>query len=93
MGGHDEAERAPHARDLLDRDGVGQGVEPGPALVLRDRDAEPAELADPTHDLAREAPFALVLLDDRRDLREHEIADGVTQQGVFGGRSRSIGRA
>ena len=64
----DQPERSPHAADLLDGDGVGQRVEPGAALVLGDRDAQPAELADPPDDLGREAPLALVLVDDRRDL-------------------------
>ena len=61
MGRDDQPERAPHAADLLDRDGVGEGVETRPALVLGDRDAEPAELADPPDDLDREASLALVL--------------------------------
>ena len=47
MGGDDEPERAPDAADLLDRDGVGQRVEAGPAFVLGERDAEPAHLAEP----------------------------------------------
>ena len=75
MGRDDEPERAPHAPDLLDRDGVGEGVHPGAALVLGDRDAEPAHLAEPADDLDREAALPLVLLDDRRDLLRHEVAD------------------
>ena len=51
----DQPERPPHAPDLLDRDGVRERVEAGPALVLGDRDAEPAQLADAAHDLGREA--------------------------------------
>ena len=65
VGRHDEPERAPHPADLLDGDGVGERVQPGAALVLGDRDAEPAELADPPDDLDREAPRLLVLVDDR----------------------------
>ena len=80
----DQPERAPDAPDLLDRDGVGERVEAGSALVLGDRDAEPAQLADAPHDLDREAPLALVLLDDRRDLGEHEVADRVAQERVLG---------
>ena len=68
MGGDDEPERAPDAADLLDRDRVGERVEAGAALVLGDRDAEPAHLAEAADDLDREAALALVLLDDRRDL-------------------------
>ena len=85
MCSHDQTERAPHPADLLDRDRVGERVETGAALVLGDRDAEPAELADAAHDVGREAALTLVLLDDRRDLGEHEIADGVAEQGVLGG--------
>ena len=84
VGGDDQAERAPHPADLLDGDGVGQGVEAGPALVLGDRDAEPAELADPADDLGREASRALVLVDDRGDLGQHEVADRVAQERVLG---------
>ena len=68
VGGDDQPERAPDAADLLDRDRVRQRVEAGPALVLGDRDAEPAHLADPAHDLDREPALPLVLVDDRRDL-------------------------
>ena len=85
MGRDDQPERAPDPADLLDRDRVGQRVEAGPALVLRDRDAEPAELADAPDDLDREAALALVLLDDRRDLGRHEVADRVAQQRVLRG--------
>ena len=84
----DQPERAPDAADLLDRDGVGQRVEPGAALVLRDRDAEPADLADALDDLGREAALTLVLVDDRRDLGEHEVADRVAQEDVLRRRGR-----
>ena len=84
VGRDDQPERAPYPADLLDRDGVRERVEPGPALVLGDRDAEPAELADAPHDLGREAPLALVLVDHRRDLGQHEVADRVAQEGMLG---------
>ena len=84
MGRDDEPERAPDPADLLDRDRVGQGVEPGPALVLGDRDAEPAHLAEPADDLDREAARALVLVDDRGDLGAHELADRVAEEDVLG---------
>ena len=58
---------------------------PGPALVLGDRDAEPAELADAAHDLGREAPLAFVLVDDRGDFGEHEVADRLAEQRVLRG--------
>ena len=38
----------------------------------------------PLDDLGREAPVALVLVDDRRDLGDHEVADRVAQQDVLG---------
>jgi hypothetical protein len=85
VGRDDQPEGTPYAADLLDRDRVGEGVETGPALVLGDRDTQPAELADPPHDIGREASPALVLLDDRRDLGLHEVPDGVTQQRVLRG--------
>ena len=83
MRRHDEPERAPDPPDLLDGDGVCQGIQAGTALVLRDRDAEPAELTDPAHDLGWESPRPLVLVDDRRHLGDHEIADRVAQEDML----------
>ena len=82
----DEAERAPHPADLLDGHGVGERVEARSALVLGDRDPEPAELADAPHDVGRESTLPFVLLDDRRHLGEHEVADRVAEQDVLGGK-------
>ena len=99
VGGDDQPERAPDAADLLDRDRVGERVEPGAALVLGERDAEPAHLAEAADDLDREATLALVLVDDRRDLLDHEVADRRAQERVLGGevevhaRERSTGPA
>src|SRR4029450_10930402 len=83
--GDDQPERAPDPPDLLDRDRVRQRVQPGAALVLRVRDAEPAHLAEPPHDVGWKAALALMLIDDRRDLLDHEIADGGAQQRVLRG--------
>ena len=85
MGGDDQAQRAPDAADLLDRDRVRQRVEPGATLVLGIRDAQPAHLAEAADDLDREAAGLLVLVDDRRDLLDHEVADRRAQQRVLGG--------
>ena len=91
VGRDDQPERAPHAADLLDRDRVGQGVHAGPALVLGNRDAEPAHLAESADDVDREAVLPLVLVDDRRDLLLHEVADRSTgAAGAPPERSRSI---
>ena len=81
----DQPERAPDAADLLDGDRVGQRVEARAALVLGDRDAEPAHLAEALDDLDREAPLAFVLVDDRGDLVDHEVADRRAQEGVLRG--------
>jgi hypothetical protein len=81
----DQPERTPHPPDLLDGDGVGERVEAGAALILGDRDAQPAELTDPAHDLGREASLAFVLVDDGRDLGQHEVADRLAEQRVLRG--------
>jgi hypothetical protein len=101
VGGHDEPERAPDPADLLDRDRVGQGVHPGTAPALGDRDAEPAHLTQAVDDRAREPAGTLVLVDDRGDLALHEAANGRSQESVLGreveihGRrvSRKVGQA
>jgi hypothetical protein len=80
-----QPERPPDAADLLHGHGVGEGVHAGPALVLGDRDAEPAELADAPHDVDREAPLALMLVYDRRDLGRHELADRLLEEPMLGG--------
>ena len=45
VGGDDDPERTPDPADLLDRDRVGEGVHSRAAVLLGDRDAEPAHLA------------------------------------------------
>ena len=73
----------PHTRrQLLDRDGVGERVEAGAALLLGKRDAEHAHLAQLGHDLGREAALFLVLLDDRLDFLgagSRESCDGAAR--------------
>ena len=85
VGGDDEPEAAPDPADLLDRDRVGQRIEAGAALVLGDRDAEPAHRAEAVHDRPREAARLLVFVDDRCDLADHEVADGLTQEPMLRG--------
>jgi hypothetical protein len=83
VGRDDDPERAPDPADLLDGDRVGEIVEAGATLVLGDRDAKPAHLAEALHDLGREAVRLLVLLDDRRDLLRHEVADRLAEEPVL----------
>ena len=44
---------------------------------------EPAHLAEAADDVDREAARPLVLVDDRRDLLDHEVADRLAEQGVL----------
>ena len=85
VGSDDQPERAPDPADLLDRDRIGERVEAGAALVLGNGDPEPAHLAEVADDLDREAPLALVLLDDRRHLLKHVVADRVAEERVLRG--------
>ena len=85
MSRHDQPERTPHPADLFDRDGIGKRIQADPAFILGDRDPEPAHLAQPLDDLDWKAMFALVLLDDRRDLLLHELADGRAKERVLPG--------
>ena len=79
----DQPERAPDPPDLLDRDRIGERIETGATLVLRDGDAQPAQITDAPNDLGRESSLAFVLVDDRCDLADHEVADGIPQQDVL----------
>ena len=89
--GDDEPERAPHAADLLDRDRVGERVEARAALVLGDRDAEPAHLAEaPTISSGKRRSRSCSSTTGATSFC-HEVADGVAQQDVLGERSKSIG--
>ena len=48
-------------------------------------DAEQAHRAEHGHDVGREATLTLVLVDDRLDLVDGEVADRLAQQQVLGG--------
>ena len=81
---HRDRDGGVHARELLDRDRVGERVAAGAAVLLRERDPhqpEPAELLD---DLVREALLVIERLGDRRDLALGEVADGAADQLVVG---------
>ena len=72
---HDAGDRDPAARELLDDHRVGGEVEAHPAVLLRDRHAEQAELLHLLHDRLREGVLVVVLLGDRDDLVVDELAD------------------
>ena len=65
---------------LLDRERVGDGVAAGAAVLLRDRQAHQAELAELGDELVREARLAVELLGHRRDLLPGELAHGVADE-------------
>ena len=86
VGRDDEPERAPDPADLLDRDRVGERVEPGAALVLGERDAEPAELAE-RGGRSRSGSGARARAPRRPGATssDHEVADRLAQELVLGG--------
>jgi hypothetical protein len=82
---HRDRDARVHARELLDGDRVLQRRAARPAVLLRERDAHPPELAHLAHDVGREALGPVELLGDRRHFLHREVADGALQQlGVVG---------
>jgi hypothetical protein len=67
-------------RQLLDRDRVGDGVAARTAVLLRNRQAHQAELAELRYEVVGEARLAVQLFGDRRDLSLRELADGPADQ-------------
>src|SRR4029078_6352604 len=53
----------------------GSAHQPRPPCVSWDGDPDPAHLAEPAHDVDGKLVLPLVLVDDRRDLLLHEVAD------------------
>jgi hypothetical protein len=74
-----------HARELLDRQRVGERVAPSAAVFLRERDPHQPELPELGHDLVREALLAVELLRDGLHLALGEVADGAADQLVVVG--------
>ena len=74
VGRDDDPDAPAGAGQLLDGDGVGQGVEAGAAELLRVRDAQQAQLGRLADDLVRELALALQLVGDRHDLALGEVA-------------------
>ena len=72
------------ARQLLDRDRVRDRVAARAAVLLRDREAHEAELAELRDELVREATGQVELLGDRLDPLSRERPDRVADQLLLG---------
>ena len=83
MRGDGDRDGRVDARQLLDRDRVGQRVGAAAAVLLGDRHAHQPELGELGDELVREALLAVELLGDRRDLLERELTDGVAKELVL----------
>ena len=83
VGGHDDAHRAIHARELLNDDGVLDVAEPAAAQFFREDGAHVAELAEFPDDFERKGLRFVPLHDVRRDLRLGELANGLAQVNLF----------
>ena len=81
---HRDRHRGVDARELLDRDRVGERVAARAAVLLGERDPHQPEVAELLHDLVREALLAVERLGDRRDLALGEVADGAADQLMVG---------
>ncbi len=83
VGGHDDADRAIHAREFLDDDGVLDVAEPAAAKFFGEDGAHVAELAELPDDFERKGLRFVPLHDVRGDLRLGELADGFAQVNLF----------
>ena len=88
VGVDDARDRDPAARELLDDHRVGREVEPHPAVLLGDRDAEQPELLHLLDHGVGELVLVVVLLGDREDLvvdeLAHHLGDGLLLVGLLG---------
>jgi hypothetical protein len=75
VGVHRGGDPGAHLRHLLDEDALGDLVGADAAVLLREHDAEQAELTEHREDLDGELLLALRLLDQREDLPLGELAD------------------
>ena len=73
-----------HARELLDRERVGERVAAATAVLLGEGDPHQVQRAELADDLVGEGLRAVELLGDRRDLALGELADGAADQLVIG---------
>jgi hypothetical protein len=77
------AERRLAALDLLAGERLGDEVEPGAAVLLRDHDPEDAELRHPLDQLQVELVVDVVLDGDRQHALVDEGADGLLDQALL----------
>ena len=85
MNGDQRAERRLAALDLLARERLGDEVEAGAAVFLRDDDPEDPELGHAFDQLHVELVVDVVLDRHRQDALVHEGADGVLDQALLVG--------
>ena len=93
MDGDQRAERRLAALDLLAGERLGDEVEPGAAVLLRDHDAEDPELGHALDQLQVELVVDVVLDRDREDTLVHEGPDGVLDQPLLVVSSKSMAGA
>ena len=78
-----DRDRRVDARQLLDRDRVGERVGAAAFVLLGDRHSHQTELGQLRDELVREALLAIELGRDRRDAFEGELPDGVANELVL----------
>ena len=84
MRGDGDRDRRVEARELLDRERIGQRVGAGAAVLLRDRHPHQPEVGQLGDELVGEALLAVELLGDRSYAIERELSYRVPQQLVLG---------
>ena len=80
VGGDRDRHRGVDPRQLLDRQGVGEGVGAPAPRLLGERDSHQPQLSHLRHQLVGEALLAIELLCHRRDLLACEVAHRVAEQ-------------
>ena len=85
MHGDRDSDAGVAARQLLERDDVGDEVGSCPAELLRDADPHQPELAEPREQRARERPLAIPGRRMRLDLAGDDVADELTESRLLVG--------
>ena len=84
MRRHRDRDGRVDARQLLDRDRVGDGVAARAAVLLRDREAHEPELGELRDELVRKPSLLVQLGGDRRDPLARERSNRVADQLLLG---------